>query len=37
MDATEEPVKRIRLIHGEADARLALAAKIRERYGVSVT
>ncbi|MGM0906972.1 MAG: MBL fold metallo-hydrolase RNA specificity domain-containing protein [Pseudomonadota bacterium] len=37
IDATEEPVKRIRLIHGEADARLALAAKIRERYGVDVT
>ena len=36
IDATEEPVKRIRLIHGEPDARLALAAKIRERYGVVV-
>ena len=37
IEATEEPVKRIRLIHGEADARLALAAKIRERYGLDVT
>ena len=36
IDATEAPVKRIRLIHGEPDARLALAAKIRERYGVVV-
>ncbi|WP_417436027.1 MBL fold metallo-hydrolase RNA specificity domain-containing protein [Idiomarina abyssalis] len=37
IDATEEPVKRIRLIHGEADARAALAAKIKERYGNVVT
>lgn len=37
VNATEEPVKRIRLIHGEADARQALAAKIRERYGLDVT
>ena len=36
IDATETPVKRIRLIHGEHDARAALAAKIRERYGVDV-
>ncbi|ASG66434.1 MBL fold hydrolase [Idiomarina piscisalsi] len=36
IDATEEPVKRIRLIHGEPDARAALAEKIRERYGVDV-
>ncbi|MFD2632152.1 MBL fold metallo-hydrolase RNA specificity domain-containing protein [Idiomarina piscisalsi] len=36
IDATEAPVKRIRLIHGEPDARAALAAKIRERYGVVV-
>jgi metallo-beta-lactamase family protein len=37
IDATEAPVKRIRLIHGEPDARAALAAKIRERYGVVVS
>ncbi|HAS22229.1 MAG TPA: hypothetical protein DCR51_03575, partial [Idiomarina loihiensis] len=37
VNATEEPVKRIRLIHGEADARQALAAKIHERYGVDVS
>jgi metallo-beta-lactamase family protein len=37
IDATEEPVQRIRLIHGEADARAALAAKIRERYGDVIT
>ena len=37
IDATEEPVKRIRLIHGEPDARATLAAKIRERYGVVVS
>lgn len=37
IDTTEEPVKRIRLIHGEADARQALADKIRERYGVDVS
>ncbi|MTJ02260.1 MBL fold metallo-hydrolase RNA specificity domain-containing protein [Idiomarina piscisalsi] len=36
IDATEEPVKRIRLIHGEPDARAALAEKIRDRYGVVV-
>ncbi|RDK83984.1 UNVERIFIED_ORG: metallo-beta-lactamase family protein [Idiomarina abyssalis] len=36
VNATEEPVKRIRLIHGEADARQALAAKIKARYGLDV-
>ncbi|MCK7459114.1 MBL fold metallo-hydrolase [Idiomarina aminovorans] len=36
IDATEQPVKRIRLIHGEHDARAALAAKIRERYQMNV-
>tara|TARA_R100000935_G_C2761882_1_gene133960 strand:+ start:484 stop:675 length:192 start_codon:yes stop_codon:yes gene_type:complete len=36
IDATEAPVKRIRLIHGEADARQALAAKIKARYGLGV-
>lgn len=34
MNASEAPVKAVRLVHGEASAKQALASKIAERYGL---